>query len=150
MSNGDTFVPLRDLIEARILANSQRIDAIESTSREQRQVDREALQIATTALEKRLDGLNEFRAQLGDQAKTFVTRELHDALASEVERRVNAAQADVNRRFDDDRLAISRLQTENSKLQGALAIARFVGFGGFLTGLGALVWIIVNSGGKPL
>jgi len=150
MSNGEVLVSLRDLIEAKISENSRRIDTIIDTSREQRQVDRDALAIATAALEKRLDGLNEFRAQLGDQAKSFVTRELHDALAAEVERRVASAQADVDRRFEIDRQAISILQAENSRLQGALAIARFVGFGGFLTALGSIVWIIINSGGKPL
>ncbi len=108
--------------------------------------ERDATQTAAKALDSRLAGLNEFRLQLGDQSKTFVTRELHDALSDEVERRVNAVLTDMDRRFEVDRRNISQLQADNSKLQGALAIARFVGFGGFLTALSAVIWIIVHGG----
>lgn len=41
-------------------------------------------------MEHRLDGMNEFRAQLSAQQRTFVTRELFDTRTSFVDERVNA------------------------------------------------------------
>lgn len=40
-----------------------------------------AVTAALEALNKRFDGVNEFRAQLADQSKTFATRDMIDALA---------------------------------------------------------------------
>jgi hypothetical protein len=39
-----------------------------------RRLDRRAIDKAHNNMEKRLDGMNEFRSQLKDQAGTFVTR----------------------------------------------------------------------------
>lgn len=103
--------------------------------------------LAREALDDRLKGLNEFRGQLSDQAKGFVTRDAHDQLAAELDRRIETALAESSRRFDEDRHAISLLQSENNRLLGALAVARFVGFGGLMTGLGALVWVLLHSQG---
>jgi aminoglycoside N3'-acetyltransferase len=52
-----------------------------------------AIDVAFTASEERLDNVNEFRAQLGDQTRTFVTREVMDALVSKLQ-----AEIDRNRR----------------------------------------------------
>jgi hypothetical protein len=48
---------------------------------------REAILKAETATEKRFDSVNEFRSTLSDQTRSFVSRDLHDKLESEFDRR---------------------------------------------------------------
>jgi len=47
-----------------------------------------ALDVARQELERRLEGMNEFREQLRSQANTFVIREANDVMNKEMERRV--------------------------------------------------------------
>jgi hypothetical protein len=82
---------------------------------------------------------NEFRGQLDDQARTFVTKDTVDRQETDFDRRVGALTEEVR-----------ALQNANSRQQGALAVARFVGFGGLLAGLSALVYAIVNGPRPPL
>jgi hypothetical protein len=42
-------------------------------------------EIAATELGRRLEGMNEFRGQLKDQAATFITRTEHEAVCKEIE-----------------------------------------------------------------
>ncbi len=107
--------------------------------------EHETLVATSAAMDSRLGLLNEFRAQQADNAKQFVTRELHDNLEADVERRVNAVREEFERRLENDRQAIGLLQAENQRMQGALAIARFVGFGGMLTGASAVVYLILHG-----
>ena len=53
---------------------AERVLALEKEVELRAQQQREALHTATIAMEKRLDGMNEFRDTLRDQAGTFVTR----------------------------------------------------------------------------
>lgn len=48
-----------------------------------------ATDVAAATLDKRVIALNEFRAQLSDQAKNFVTRDLHDKLESDFNRSID-------------------------------------------------------------
>lgn len=71
-----------------------------------------------------------------------------------MEREREFARADALQRLADeqDRRAgeqdrrIGSLERANSQLQGALNIARFIGVGGLMAGLTALVWAIINAG----
>lgn len=51
--------------------------------------DLRALSAALASMEKRLDGMNEFRTQLSDQAANFFTREAFEVFRTEVDRRIN-------------------------------------------------------------
>jgi hypothetical protein len=55
-------------------------------------LEEKARDTATAAMEKRLEGMNEFRNQLRDQQATFVRREVFDAL---MERVTNIEKGDV-------------------------------------------------------
>lgn len=77
---------------------------------------------------------NEFREQLDDQARTFATKDNVERVESELDRRLTTMTTDIR-----------DLQNANSRQQGALAVARFVGFGGLLAGLSALVYAIVGK-----
>lgn len=78
---------------------------------------------------------NDFRGQLSDQAKGFATREQVERLDTEMDRRLGEVVKDI-----------AELKNANARQQGALAVARFVGFGGLLAGLSALVYAVVNGG----
>jgi hypothetical protein len=51
------------------------IGALKTYFDELRKADKEAVENARVSMEKRLDGMNEFRDTLKDQAGTFVTKE---------------------------------------------------------------------------
>lgn len=55
--------------------------------REHVMLDR-ATDVAAISLDKRIEALNEFRAQLSDQSKNFTTRDLHDKLEQDFNRRL--------------------------------------------------------------
>jgi hypothetical protein len=95
-----------------------------------------AVEKSETAQKGVNEGQNEFRGTLRDQATTFMPRAETESLVREL-RGLLTSQ-------DDE---IQSLQNANSRMLGALAVARFVGFGGFLTGISAIVYSIVNA--KP-
>jgi hypothetical protein len=49
----------------------------------------QAVKIASQNLEKRLDGMNEFREQLRAQASSFITREYYDAKHETLQKQVD-------------------------------------------------------------
>lgn len=55
-----------------------RFKAVEETQTLRATFQERAVTVALTNLERRLDGMNEFRAQLKDQAGTFLTRDASD------------------------------------------------------------------------
>ena len=77
---------LRDYVDARFRSLE---DAIQLRA----ETHERALEIAHRGMEKRLEGMNEFRAQLEKQAGTFVDRRAHEV----VEGRLNVLeQANAN------------------------------------------------------
>jgi hypothetical protein len=95
----------------------------------------QAIKVATSSLDGRLGTLDSRLLGLDDRQRASVSHELHDRL-----------EAEMNRRFEKQGADIDTLTDINNRLQGALGIARFVGFGGFLTAAIALVWIILHGG----
>lgn len=105
MSDMHNSVPIRDYIDAEI-------DAV-----------REATTVAHKALEHRLDGMNEFRAALGDQSRTMVTR-------SEMDASLKSLLSDV------DSLKESRAELRGKASQSSVTIAYV------FAALGALLGVI--------
>ena len=75
---------------------------------------------ALVAMEKRLDGMNEFRQQLGDQTKHFITRPEHDRLDSDIKV--------LRERIDRGEGTQSGRQTGTMNMQGWAGV--FVGIAG--------------------
>ena len=75
---------------------------------------------ATLAHQNKMDA-NEWRATMSDRERHFVTREWAEG-----------------RVLDNDRRLLA-LERSQAQMQGALDVARFVGFGGLLTALGTLI-----------
>ncbi len=87
-----------------------------------------ALVKADLSLDKRLDSMNGFRAQLGDQSKTLVSKEV-----------LEGHRADVIQRIERNSSEIDVLRAQNERLQGILSVARFLGVGGIAIAVVALV-----------
>ena len=84
-----------------------------------------ALATATEALDKRLEGMNEFRAQLTEQGRDFVTRTEYDA----------KHDALLNR--------LLVLERNAERTAGAIATWRFLAGGGGVLGLVSIaLWLI--------
>jgi len=72
-----TEVSLRDYIDSRIESLDKRISESQTNSKE-------AIALATKAQDRRLDLLNEFRAQQQDEAVKYASRETLDNVVSQV------------------------------------------------------------------
>ena len=66
---------------------------------------------------------NEWRQAMTDRERTFARVDAMEVLGKRIE----------------------ALERANAQAQGVLAMARFVGFGGLLSGLGALIWIVTQG-----
>lgn len=78
-----TLETLKELIE-------QRLDSMDKALTAALQATKEAIQKAENANERRFDSVNEFRAQLGDQARSFMPR-------IEAEQRMNQLNDEILR-----------------------------------------------------
>ncbi len=125
-------VSLKEYIEKRLEAIEN--DIIEIKAWQHRIMDKEtfkvefnslerATQIAAANLEKRLEGMNEFRQQIKDQTGTFVTRVEHGAVID---------------RFDGD---IKSLRESRAMLEGKASQTTALG-AVLLSGLGLLLAIV--------
>ena len=74
---GEACVSLKDHFDAVIREVGKRLDDADTNAKE-------AIRVANTAQEHRLNLLNEFRAQSSDEAKKYALRETVDALSKQV------------------------------------------------------------------
>lgn len=111
--------------------------AVETAFREaQRATDK-----AELAAEKRIEGLNEFRGQLSDQAATFATKDSLEQLAERV-------SLMVDRTRDDLESLAKRIDLREGSSQGRAsthaAIIAGVGVVGTLLGIVAVVVVLIQ------
>jgi len=80
----EEHVPLKEYIDVRISALKEYIDSKITDLKEFVKAMLDALEkavtLAASIMEKRLEGMNEFRAQLKDQQSTFVQKAEHDVV----------------------------------------------------------------------
>lgn len=88
-SSAATDVSLREHLTLMIRNAEQRFD-------ERFAAMQKAIDVAFQASESRLDSVNEFRAQLGDQTRTFVTREVMDALVDKLQAEIDRTRRDLD------------------------------------------------------
>jgi len=89
---------------------------------------------AEIATEKRFEAVNEFRAQLTDQAARFITRETFDARIKGIEQSKNSSPESFAARIDAVEKAIDRQQGRGAGLQA--------GWGYLVAGIGVIVLIV--------
>jgi hypothetical protein len=93
------------ILEERDLRYEQRFEAAQAAFHDALAAQEKAVTKAEIASEKRFDAVNEFRAQLADQATTFLPRQeyqaRHDALTEKVDSAVAALGNRIERNTED-------------------------------------------------
>lgn len=125
-------VSLRDYVEEKFRATDKAVEAAltaqkEATAAALAAADR-AVQKAESAANDRFAAVNEFRATLQDQTRTFVTREVFEALAA---------------RLDELRTTMSEQRGAKKGLSEGWGV--LLAAGGFIFGLVAMVILIINQ-----
>jgi hypothetical protein len=109
------FQNIQDEIDRRLASFQREV--------EQRFLDGKE-QTATTgaALERRLDGMNEFRLQISDQAARMVSRDMFEAAQDSIDRRINADRSNWERLLaqatDAVKDRVDKLEAEADKSRG--------------------------------
>ena len=116
-----------------------------SGHRREHDAERDARKVALEAMEKRLDGMNEFRDQLRDQAANFVRIEVLGSL----EKQMREAIAALDKRLDTEREERRDQQTlktgqEQGMSRSAAIIVTSVGIVGTLLGAFAILLNILK------
>jgi hypothetical protein len=128
-------VSLRDYSDSKIsgvrdmvLAEIKRVDQLFNT---QSTAVAEATRIASTALDKRLEGMNEFREQMNDWASRFSTREDVNATIRALSDRVsklenqiaaNMSRQEISAQLDGSDKRLNALESFKSNMQGRVVI----------------------------
>lgn len=99
-SSAATDVSLREhltsVIDAFERRSDERFEAMKTMVDTAFATAQTAIDKADVATEKRFEGVNEFRAQLSDQAARFVTREVMDALADKLLSQIDRNRQDLD------------------------------------------------------
>ena len=91
---GDS-VTLREFFEAHRISHQREHGQHEKEHERDHIATEQAISVAVASMDKRLDGMNEFRQTLTSQQATFVRREMLDAFSKESEKKVEALAAIV-------------------------------------------------------
>ena len=143
-SNGEKAVTRREIATA--FKSHEKIHEIHKRAHDAEHAAVEkALTKADEGLEKRLEGMNEFRAQLSVQANTFISRELFEQYTKEQRLREEglassafAKHESVEDQIEIERQARIRLEAQISTWRG---IILFLG----MPGVVALLWTILAT-----
>ena len=78
----DLSISLREYLDQRFTQLHEAIDLARTTHNHIHQLESEAVSRATTVLDHRLTEMNEFRAQLSEERRLYITRPMFDAWES--------------------------------------------------------------------
>lgn len=113
-----TDVSLREYLTALINAAEKRSDARFDAMKEMVETAfktaQEAITKAEAATDRRLEGMNEFRDSLSDQATRFVTKDALDSLVAKLESEIDRNREDLDSLAK--RIDIRQGQLEGSKI----------------------------------
>jgi len=110
----DDFISLKEYFDMRLRH-------IEETMNERLVSQEKAVTVAYTASNKRLDGLNEIRQILEDQAKTFVTKVEFEAYQTMIRQELSRLSTDINS------LNLSRAELSGKASQGQVLLSMAIG-----------------------
>jgi len=114
-------------MEEKILAVGRRLD--DYTSAHQREQE-----IALSAMDKRLESMNEFRAQMRDNQATFLHRTEWDTAHRDILNRFVAFESLAQRRFEEVNLSIAT-KVSGEKIDGVYRIIYMAVGMGLLTSI---------------
>lgn len=121
--NAQAFQSVRDLMQEKDLRDEQRFQSL------QRAIDK-----AEEATEKRFEGVNEFRQQLGDQARTFLPRLEYDRAHTDLVERVDHQRSEVG---DHLSLLDNAVSNNTARRGGGEQVVAYV-----VAAIGAIVGIV--------
>jgi chromosome segregation ATPase len=109
-------------VDAAFLAQQTAMQTALTAARESTQSDllaaKEAVGKAEVAAEKRFESVNEFRAQLADQAGTFMPRSEAMTIVQSNTERIQAINTQLERRLDDIREQMVKLEQRLERREG--------------------------------
>lgn len=108
------------VINLNIGVLKERLDASVLQTVQYRDIMRLNLEKADGAMEKRLDQMNEVRAQLDKQAATFVTREAMDTVKIWAELALKQAADKYEEMIKTGQTRLERLEVEKGKMEGKM------------------------------
>jgi len=124
-------VSLREYFE-QSLRNLERANALAAANTEHTLLAMsQATNLASNLMDKRLESMNEFRAQLKDQVATFVTKEQFDALLRRIEQDVKELQ-------------LSKANLEGKASQSSVMIVTAISFIGIAIGIINLIITLIG------
>lgn len=145
--------------EIRFVAHQREHDLHQSFHDSEHNMTELALNKADEALERRLEQMNEFRAQLEKQASTFLTRDLfdqytkeqvnkiEDAIVNNAEKYDTIIKAIVNRHDSDNESLRTEIQSEREHrktFEGSVNTWKWIlGFIG-ASGLGGVILLLIE------
>ncbi len=113
-------------------------EAAEKSHRREHDADQRALDLALTGLDRRLDELNGLRREVITDRSQFMTTDTHKS-------ELNALKVELRGRSDANAARIDSLEKIIDRAEGSLntwrGIAAFLG----VTGIGAVIYAIVNT-----
>ena len=110
-------VPAAALSDQTLTSISDRLAFLEQLTAEKFVARDRALSVALAAMDRRLDGMNEFRDALRDQAARFLPREeylaAHAAIAHDIDTARDAASDDIDMLKNKDWISIAEVGSPN-------------------------------------
>lgn len=129
---------LADRVAAEFEAHAREHAAYRTAHMREHELQEAAVKKVESTTETRFAGVNEFREQLRDQATRLASTE-----------RVDSLEKEVQRRFDEHRLAITNIEKGDVKGEGkslgqGTVIAAIVGTVGFTATLIGIIVVLAN------
>jgi len=122
----------------------------ESRHQQMAESQREALRVALTSNDKRLDGMNEFRAALSDQSARMTTRLEYDTSRSAITEKIDQLKTAYDSRFDSElKPLVSRLD-QLGKPNWTLMISVVSIFFVMITGVWLVIGLKIDATVAPL
>jgi chromosome segregation ATPase len=144
----DEHIGLKEYIDRLIVEVNERFQDIRraqdmlgtvhmAAHTQEHQMLQRAIDKSEESLNKRLEGMNEFREQLSEQAGRFVTIVQFDERSTSLMAKVDTALHAITQRIDSNSLRVHELERQKANLDG-----RMWGLGAFLVVLQVMIQVI--------
>lgn len=139
----DRFTAIRVLVDANDLRYQQRFDAANEAVHAALVAAEKATTKAEAAADKRFESVNEFRAQLADQAATFIPRAESEARMRSLAELVEAKYAGLLDKISDLTETVNRAQGRSAGLGAGWNY--LVGLVGLVVAVITIVGVVVGT-----
>jgi len=110
----------------RVISIGAKLDALKELINSRMRNIEQSTTLATNQMERRLEGMNEFRDQLKDQASRFITRAEYDILVTNIQE-----------------LRETRAMLAGKASQSSMTLTTIIAFTGLIIGVAGLIFSVV-------